>query len=125
MADRTPPGIREPKGGNRRVAFGCLGIFVGLLVLVGGCTAIASMNQTPYDPNNSREAIAQCEARIEAELRAPATAEFDSSASGSGTWKVTGTVDAENGFGAMIRNDFQCTVVVDGDQLTTTIDFIR
>jgi hypothetical protein len=76
-----------------------------------------------YDADNQYEAIAQCESRIERLLKAPATADFNSSASGGGTWTVTGTVDSENSFGAQIRSTYQCTVVNNGNgTLTTTVD---
>ena len=43
-------------------------------------------------------------------------------ATGYGTWTVTGTVDAENSFGATVRSSFQCTVVITGDTARTTIN---
>lgn len=69
--------------------------------------------------------MAQCESRIESLLKAPSTAEFDSQATGSGTWTVTGTVVAENSFGAMVRSSYQCTVVIDGDRAFTSVDFLE
>ncbi len=57
------------------------------------------------------ESIVACEDAVEQLLRAPATASFSSTASGSDRVVVDGYVDSENGFGALVRSDFQCTVV--------------
>lgn len=35
---------------------------------------------------------------------------------GSGTYEVTGSVDSENGFGALIRSDDSCSVRLDGEE---------
>lgn len=125
MSDRALPGVHEkprPSGAQKYALFVVLGVVVALII--GGIVA-SSIGGT-YDPNNAAEAISQCEARIERELKSPATADFNSTASGSGTWTVTGTVDAENGFGATVRAKYQCTVVVnDDDTLTTKIDYIN
>ncbi|NYE19451.1 hypothetical protein [Microbacterium immunditiarum] len=124
MSDRTPPGIHQtPKKSG-----GCLWLVLAIVLVaagVGGCTALLAANREPYDADNKYEAIAQCEARVKEQLRAPSTATFDLDATGSGTWTVTGTVDAENGFGAMIRNDVQCTVIIEGDRARVRIDLLE
>jgi hypothetical protein len=127
MSDRMLPGIHDGKSKSTGCGPGCLVIVVAIIVLGVVVGVIGSMNQhDPYDPNNRLEAIAQCEARIEEQLKAPSTAEFNSDASGNGTWTVTGTVDAENSFGATIRSEYQCTVKVTGeDTLSTRIDYIN
>jgi len=121
VSDRTPPGIHEPP----KKSHGCLWLVLTVLLIaagVGGCNAILAANREPYDANNEYEAIAQCEARVRERLRAPSTATFNLSATGSGTWTVIGTVDAENGFGAMIRSNVQCTVIIEGDRARVRID---
>ncbi|MWV50048.1 hypothetical protein GRS96_12290 [Rathayibacter sp. VKM Ac-2803] len=113
-----------PAPAKRRPPIGCL-VLVGVVVLAfAGCIkGISEISSESDSGDNQYEAIAQCEARIERLLKAPATAEFDSSATGGGTWKVTGSVDAENSFGATLRSNYACTVVVNGDgRLTTTVD---
>jgi hypothetical protein len=126
LSDRDLPGI-QPDGKKKGFGcLGCLGVLAGFVILFGGCTALMSMNQEEYDPNNEYEVISQCEARIEEQLKSPATAKFDSTATGSGTWTVRGTVDAENSFGATVRSNYECTVVVnDNDTLTTRINYIE
>lgn len=126
MTDRTPPGIPVAKTGGRR-GFGCLIVFAVILVAFVGCTVAISINGGNRDSSNNKyEAIAQCESRVEKLLKSPSTAEFDTDATGSTTWTVTGTVDSQNGFGATVRSSFQCTVVMNGDQTaTTTVDYLE
>jgi hypothetical protein len=45
--------------------------------------------------------------------------------SGSGPYTVTGTVDSENSFGAMLRSNFQCTVTVTDDKTLTSVDYLE
>jgi hypothetical protein len=56
-----------------------------------------------------------CQDFVMDRLKAPSTAEFDTDVSGVGPeYTVTGTVDSENSFGAMLRSQFTCTVRGDG-----------
>lgn len=113
-------------GGGKGCFLGCLGL-IGAIVLFAalfaGCGAV-NHSSNSSSINNSTEAIAQCESRIGQLLKAPSTAEYTSDASGSGAgpWTVTGTVDADNSFGAKIRSSYQCTVTMSGDMATTTVD---
>jgi hypothetical protein len=78
-------------------------------------------SKSDYDSDTSYEAIAQCEAAIKERLKAPSTADFNSSAVGGGTWTVTGTVDAENSFGAKVRTNYQCSVIIDNEKDTARV----
>lgn len=108
---------------NRGLLFGCLGCIMIPIAVVGIMIVGALNGGGNYDSDNKYEAIAQCEARVKDLLKAPSTAQFSSDATGSGTWKVTGTVDAENSFGATLRSTYGCTVVINGDRATTTVDY--
>ena len=113
--------IGKPSNPVQGCLIGC-GVLV-LIPLVFVIIAVASSDGSSSSNSGQYEAIAQCEARIENLLKAPATADFETSATGSGsTWTVSGSVDAENSFGALIRSTFQCTVVLQGDSATTTVD---
>lgn len=106
---------------NRRAIAIVIAVFV--VIVFVGCVA-GSANSG--NRNDEQEAIAQCEARIEKLLKSPATADFDSAASarGSERWAVTGTVDAENSFGATVRASYGCTVVMnDNSTVTTKVDY--
>ncbi|WP_300265884.1 hypothetical protein [Microbacterium sp.] len=109
--DNLLPGLQSRKPSN-------LGPWVagvlGGIVIIGGIIMMLTLGgDDEYNPDNASEAISQCEGEIEEKLKAPSTAEFDSTATGSGTWTVVGTVDAENSFGAKLRSSYQCTVVID------------
>jgi len=97
---------------------------LGVAILVTLFSSCQGGQKHEYDMDNPREAAAQCEARIERLLKSPATADFNSDATGGGTWTVTGTVDAQNSFGATVRANYQCTVVMNPDEGTarTTVD---
>lgn len=58
-------------------------------------------------------AIVACEDFVKRNLKSPASAEFtDESVMhlDKKNWKVLGSVDSQNSFGAMIRNEFNCEV---------------
>jgi hypothetical protein len=71
-----------------------------------------------YDEFN---ASTECERFVKNSLKAPSTAEFaphrqlQITGSGEGPWRVVGWVDAQNSFGAKLRNNFVCEVQFSGD----------
>lgn len=71
---------------------------------------------TPVPATGSEAAAwTACERFVSEQLKAPSTAEFSGfdtqiSDLGNGRYVVRGYVDAENSFGAMIRNDYLCRV---------------
>lgn len=85
----------------------------------------AAFNGGSSSSDNTVEAQIACESRVKDALKSPSTADFSDDVTGSGPYTVTGTVDSENSFGAMLRSEFQCTVKVTGDQTFTTIDYLR
>lgn len=106
-----------------RWGLGCLGV----IAIIAAIAVISSLFNKPkeYDPNWSGEAISQCEDLVSGQLKAPATAKFNSTATGNGTWTVKGTVDSENSFGAMLRADYQCTVIIEGDSIKRRLDYLN
>lgn len=80
------------------------------------------------DPGGGREmadgygkwdAIAACRSFVQDRLKAPSTAKFPVSplavrVAGPATWDIRGYVDAQNAFGAMLRNDYRCSVSFEG-----------
>lgn len=100
----------------RDVALGCLGIAFLVLVLV-----IASRSSTeekdPNPGNDKISAMVTCEKFVRDRLKAPATTTFTGLRMmdrGEHHWSVTGYVDAQNGFGALIRNQFGCELTFEG-----------
>lgn len=72
----------------------------------------------PEPPPLSEQAQNICYDEVLNQLKAPSTAELVSIASSpteGDTWTVTGSVDAENSFGAMLRNEFSCDLTQTGD----------
>ena len=118
------PGEKKPLTPGDKTArgcgFGCLGIIalLGVLFAVG-----AAMPDTPDGPNKF-EAITYCEDRIETMLKAPATAEFSSRSNESNPFTVTGTVDSQNSFGALVRSSFECSVDITGDSFTVDVNYL-
>lgn len=56
-----------------------------------------------------------CQRQVEGQLKSPRTAKFnDLYAQGDGNYRftVTGTVDAENSFGALVRSEIICDITV-------------
>lgn len=59
-----------------------------------------------------------CEAAVDGQLKAPAGARYEHTLTWEptpGTWIDNGTVDSPNSFGTLIRSDFRCDIVKDGD----------
>lgn len=117
------PGVKEKKPGNPILGF------VALLIIVGTIIYSCS-NRDDEGGGDGRDDIGAgiaCETFVERQLRAPSTADFPSHTdyviSGSGDrYVVNGYVDAQNGFGAMIRTDWTCTVLRDNANEQWTLE---
>lgn len=120
-ARKAPPANLNPPVAKKKPGFfvGCL---VPVLVVLALLTVFVVMSNTPDAQRERAERDAPvlaelaCERAVKAQLKSPASAEFGStSVSGSGAkYTVAGTVDAENSFGALMRNSFVCEVEVEG-----------
>lgn len=103
-----------------RKQMGCLGwgvIFVLVIVVWSVVSSLGGEDLSSDSEDLGWSAQNACEEFVEKRLKSPSTAEFDTQVSGSdGAYTVTGTVDSQNSFGAMIRNDFNCEVHESGDQ---------
>lgn len=109
----------QTKRGNA-LGLGCLGA-IALLVVIGIALS-PSQDATPQSPHDAFGAYSICRQFVTERLRAPATADFPNyyadrsgvnSARVAGTdaqYLVTAHVDSQNGFGALIRTPFTCTV---------------
>lgn len=89
-------------------------VVVGVLAAAGG-TAYAAI------PNDEDRAVDRCQQSVTAKLRSPSTASYGKTTvvSEDGNfatyYKVFGTVDAQNGFGATIRGVYRCEVNREND----------
>lgn len=117
----TPP--PEAKGGT---GWGCLGIVVAIIALAVSCSVIGGGTDGGGAPT-SYEAERQCQDWIRDQLLAPSSAQFSetSSVGGPASWTVNGMVDAENGFGAMLRSAWTCDIRLDGDMWRGTATLLE
>ena len=105
--------VFPPKGTGKMLLIGAAA-FVALAVVA----SIFAPDGPPGDPIG---AYVFCENVVEDRLRAPATAQFagyneeDVAHISEGVWRVESYVDAQNGFGAMLRSDWSCEVLSLGD----------
>lgn len=95
-------------------------IAAGLVVLLVAGAIYGYVTDSPKSEQDyrgdSNEAVAQCEGFADKRLKAPATADYDLTASQSGeSWTVVGVVDSENGFGANVRSDVRCVLHFEDD----------
>lgn len=109
----------KPAPGSSLGCFGCLGIVV-LIAIVGGIIAAIGAGSRDDSPASLSvySARSVCEDAVKNQLKAPATAGFEwltETAKGTLTYELIGSVDAENGFGALIRTQFSCTATLTGD----------
>ena len=105
---------------------GCLIVaacFFGLPLVVVLLLFVGSAIWGDESSNDEGQAIVACEDEVRERLKAPSTADLRSSATqdASGRWTVVGTVDAQNSFGATVRNEFRCGVGISGDYAVATI----
>jgi len=103
---------------NKIALFFALPIVVGVLGLSSvACTETQNNSATSDHSTASSHGFAVCRELITLRLASPATAVFSPEPErvldlGNHSFNVTAHVDAQNGFGAMIRKPFSCTVHV-------------
>lgn len=121
----TEPGavdaVTSPPRRSRRWLWIAAAVVVVVLAIAGGVTYLLM-------PSDEDTAVDRCQTAVTAKLKSPSTAKYGdkvtvtSSAGDFGSYyQVFGTVDAQNGFGAMIRGAYHCRVnhENDGDWLVT------
>ncbi len=103
------------KAKSNKQGFIILGSVVAAIALCcGGLTSFGNDGNGAKD--DSIAAYNACKGYVKAHLKAPSTAKFSNpDFYGSGTrWIVKGDVDAQNSFGAMIRNQYRCEITGSG-----------
>ena len=94
-----------------------LGLLAVTVLLVSACSSDDG-GSGDADEGDAGTAQVMCREFIKDRLKSPSTADFSDESpteTGKQTWRVSGSVDSENGFGAMIRNDYVCTIRYAGD----------
>lgn len=120
---KLPSEDKKSDGGR-----GCLLIILIVAVLWGAATCgdgndggSSSPGTTQADVGDAVGAWVICQQFLEDRLTAPATADYPAGYSqyttslGGSRFRVDAFVDAENGFGALVRTDFVCTVDYQGN----------
>jgi hypothetical protein len=83
---------------------GALLILVIVLGIIGNCAGGSSNSS-----KTSTDAIVAAENFVKDNLKAPSTAKFsneEAKQDNAGNWTVSGLVDSQNSFGAMLRSSF-------------------
>ena len=94
-----------------------IGIIVAAFVLIGIFVPVPGAGGKADVPSLSQmttEAKAQCREAVKDQLKSPASAKFsDETVTGSepdAVWFVSGSVDSQNSYGALLRSSFECSV---------------
>lgn len=118
FAPAVPATVSPPPGAPTKRGWGLGRWVIALLVLAGMYGCVSSLSGSPDDDEVSDyEVRMQCERWVKDRLKSPASAEFSGHnvAGANPSWTVTGVVDSQNGFGAMVRSDWTCSIQLDGD----------
>jgi hypothetical protein len=118
IPDTEPPAAETPAPKKNDAKVGLIAAGV-IIVAVFGCVGLLAWNKNgnPPDSDNGVGAERVCRDFVKDRLKSPSSAKFSGLAhdnSGTG-FVVTGNVDSQNSFGAMVRNSFTCDVRLDGD----------
>ena len=126
MVDSVGPVDGEDVQEPDKVAAGCGLLAGGVFVVVGLLFLYFMMFGSEDDDSSgggSDVAEIMCQEFVKDRLKSPSSAEFSATTSGLGPqFVVTGTVDSQNSFGAMMQNRFSCTVTEDGDGGWSLVD---
>lgn len=123
--NRSPVAARPPRGLAlwQKLVLATLAV---LVVVAAGGLAFVLLRSEPSDAaERATTQIAACRERVKTQLKAPATAQFSGemvTKQPTGEFfEVNGVVDAQNGFGALLRQRYRCTVTGDGQALAVTL----
>lgn len=112
-----------PSAGGTAAGLIVMLFLVGIVVY--SCSAGGNDSGNDDSSNDEIGAEVMCEQFVTERLKAPSTAEFPGADSvvvtGDDQYKVTASVDSENGFGAMIRTDYVCLINDNGDETWTLV----
>lgn len=121
---RPGTGLAKKEISDSQMAGGCLVIVAGFVVLlfIGalGVDNPGSSSSSRSSRSDDFTAHHYCQEFVTRRLRAPSTAKFSSyrntvvSKSGYNSWTVRGYVDAQNAFGAQIRQQYTCDISISG-----------
>lgn len=126
----SPPRVRtNPKRKPKRTVWMVIGFLTLLIICL--CALIPLFPVVESTGSSPTEAKIMCETLIKASLVAPTTARFSgildtrmgSVANQPNTYRVIGYVDAQNSFGAQIRNYYTCEIKYNGGEWTNPLNW--
>jgi hypothetical protein len=97
-----------------------IGFVIVLLCVIFSCIAFTG-NDSGNKKDYATMAFIQCTVYVENRLKSPSTADFPASSIsniqdlGNNVFEIRSYVDAQNSFGAVIRNNFYCKIQYIGD----------
>jgi hypothetical protein len=116
------PPAQQPTAPVRPSAWPKVLLIAMAVLVVAGLAGLVVVLLRPAGTSGSdlsARQIAACRERVKLQLKAPATARFSEevvSREPTGPFFiVTGLVDAENGFGALLRQRYRCTADAEGN----------
>lgn len=99
--------------------------FVAVLVVAAAIGLGYVLLRPGASATTEKAQVSACRELVKAQLKAPATAQFSGEVvtrqPTGGLFEVDGVVDAQNGFGALLRQRYRCTVTGDGQALAATL----
>ena len=106
-------------GSQQKNNIGCGGAILLAIIILWAIGAATGSDSSSSSDSGAKEDSAKevCHKAVRAQLKSPATADFHDEATDTVGNKitVTGSVDSENGFGALLTSTFDCGTKVDGD----------
>ncbi len=109
--------LPQPTSPIVKVFVAILGLGFFMSIVMAGSMGSPSTPQLPSQASYELSARAYSEMYVERILKSPSTAEFcrgTSTSLGENKWQVTSCVDSQNGFGAMIRSNWEAVMVYTG-----------
>ncbi|ADD41568.1 hypothetical protein [Stackebrandtia nassauensis] len=134
MTDETinteQPELRKSRFGYR-ARFVAIVVLLSITLLGGVALALVLAEDKPKPRSVEDQAIDMCQDAVLQSLKAPSTADFvgEPIAFSDGgevapVYTVTGEVDAENSFGAMLRNLYTCDIQTSNDRDSWTVEAV-
>jgi hypothetical protein len=122
MDDAADPGPcpATPTEVSLRECFKVIAMVSAVVVgLCAGCVAMFASIGSDSDPGPY--VTVACRDWARGRLKSPSTANFSQETAqglGDGRWRVTGVVDSQNSFGAVVRSAWTCEATYAGEETT-------
>lgn len=115
---QMPPTFPVAPRRRRRIFIGAMTTVVVLILAAGAALAYVLTRPDAKDPLSSANLIKACQEATTRQLKSPSSAKFseDNPSIDGARGVVAGVVDAQNGFGAMLRKRYYC-IATRGDKM--------